>query len=47
MSVEEKAMANALKRDKQIAVLSALAEGSGILQMERMTRAIPRNPAGM
>jgi IS1 family transposase len=30
-------MANALGKDKQIAVISALAEGSGIRQIERMT----------
>jgi hypothetical protein len=30
-------MANALSTDKQVAIISALAEGSGIRQIERMT----------
>jgi hypothetical protein len=30
-------MANVLPREKQVAVISALAEGSGIRQIERMT----------
>jgi hypothetical protein len=30
-------MANVLPRAKQVAVISALAEGSGIRQIERMT----------
>jgi hypothetical protein len=30
-------MPNVLKRDKQVAVIAALAEGSGIRQIERMT----------
>ena len=30
-------MANVLTMDKQVAIISALAEGSGIRQMERMT----------
>jgi hypothetical protein len=30
-------MANALSMDKQVAIISALAEGSGIRQIERMT----------
>jgi hypothetical protein len=30
-------MANALPREKQVAVISALTEGSGIRQIERMT----------
>ncbi len=36
-------MANVLSIDKQVAIISALAEGSGIRQIERMTRTERRN----
>lgn len=37
MGIEDTQMANILPAEKQIAVISALAEGSGIRQIERMT----------
>ena len=37
MSIGRAYMANVLPKDKQVAVISALAEGSGIRQIERMT----------
>jgi hypothetical protein len=36
-SSEEKTMANVLNTDKQIAVIAALAEGSSIRSIERLT----------
>ena len=37
MSIEDTQMANVLAPEKQVAVIAALAEGSGIRQIERMT----------